>query len=103
SSPATIVRCRAGRRRRCSSSEQGGGCSARSGMGCRGYGGVVSTELTVTGVEPVTPAIRRVWFHSDDLSAFSGNDFTDRYVKLVFPKPGISYPEPLDLKKLRGI
>jgi NADPH-dependent ferric siderophore reductase len=43
-----------------------------------------------------------VWFHSDDLSAFVGSVSTDRYVKLVFPKPGVVYPEPLDVRALRG-
>ena len=42
-------------------------------------------QLTVTRTESVTPVIRRVWFHSDDLSAFTRSDWTDRYVKLQFP------------------
>lgn len=62
----------------------------------------MSTQLTVTRTEQLTPRLTRVWFHSNDLSAFEGNDSTDRYVKLVFPKPGVDYPEPLDLKALRG-
>ena len=43
------------------------------------------TELTVTATEAVTPVIRRVWFRSDDLSAFTQSGWTDRYVKLQFP------------------
>ena len=50
----------------------------------------------------VTPAIKRIHFRSDDLSAFHGSEQTDRYVKIVFPKPGVTYPEPLDLRALRG-
>ena len=42
-------------------------------------------QLTVTRTESVTPVIRRVWFRSDDLSAFTQSDWTDRYVKLQFP------------------
>ena len=42
-------------------------------------------QLTVTRTEAVTPVIRRVWFRSDDLSAFAESDWTDRYVKLQFP------------------
>jgi NADPH-dependent ferric siderophore reductase len=42
-------------------------------------------QLTVTRTEDMTPRIRRVWFHSDDLSAFAGSGWTDRYVKLQFP------------------
>jgi len=62
----------------------------------------VATQLTVTGSEAVTPVIRRVWFRSEDLSAFADSGWTDRYVKLVFPRPGVTYPEPLDVKALRG-
>ncbi|TSD49908.1 siderophore-interacting protein [Rhodococcus sp. KBS0724] len=62
----------------------------------------MTTYLTVTSSEPITPSLRRVWFHSDDLSAFVGSVSTDRYVKLVFPKPGVVYPEPLDVRALRG-
>lgn len=62
----------------------------------------VSTDLIVTSTELVTPTLRRVWFRSDDLSAFADSVDTDRYVKLVFPKPGVTYPEPLDMRALRG-
>ncbi|WP_368498994.1 siderophore-interacting protein [Herbiconiux sp. A18JL235] len=62
----------------------------------------MSTQLTVTEAGWFTPTIRRVTFHSDDLSAFEGSRFTDRYVKLLFPKPGVDYPETLDLRALRG-
>ncbi len=60
------------------------------------------TQLTVTRTVEITPALRRVWFSSDDLTAFAESEYTDRYVKLVFPRPGVSYPEPLDLRALRG-
>ena len=60
------------------------------------------TRLTVTGTSWVTPDVRRVHFRSDDLSAFAESRFTDRYVKIVFPKPGVVYPEPLDLRALRA-
>ncbi|MFC7486326.1 siderophore-interacting protein [Knoellia sp. CPCC 206453] len=62
----------------------------------------MATHLIVTSTEQLTPRLRRVWFRSNDLSAFDGNASTDRYVKLVFPKAGVVYPEPLDMKALRG-
>ncbi len=62
----------------------------------------MATHLVVTSTEQLTPRLRRLWFRSDDLSAFEGNVSTDRYVKLVFPKPGVAYPEPLDMRALRG-
>jgi NADPH-dependent ferric siderophore reductase len=63
----------------------------------------VATHLTVTKTEGLTPSLRRVWFESDDLSAFRDSGFTDRYVKLVFLKEGVDYPEPLDVRALRGV
>lgn len=62
----------------------------------------MTTYLTVTDAEMVTPRVRRLWFRSDDLSAFAESVHTDRYVKLVFPKAGVTYPEPLDIKAMRG-
>lgn len=59
------------------------------------------TVLTVTGSEMLTRALKRVRFRSDDMSAFAGSDFTDRYVKLIFPMPGVAYPEPLDMRVVR--
>lgn len=63
----------------------------------------MTTHLTVTATSWVTPDVRRIHFRSDDLSAFDGSEFTDRYVKLIFLKPGVTYPEPLDVRALRGI
>lgn len=60
----------------------------------------MTTHLTVTSAEQVTPEVRRLWFRSDDLSAFAESRFTDRYVKLVFPRPGVDYPT-LDMRELR--
>jgi NADPH-dependent ferric siderophore reductase len=62
-----------------------------------------ATRLTVTETLWLTPVLRRVRFRSDDLSAFAGSHFTDRYVKLVFPKPGLELPDDLDLRALRGV
>jgi NADPH-dependent ferric siderophore reductase len=61
----------------------------------------LATYLTVTEKEHITPSILRLWFHSDDLSAFADSDQTDRYVKLVFPKEGVDYPDPIDMRELR--
>ncbi|MCS5713151.1 siderophore-interacting protein [Herbiconiux sp. CPCC 205716] len=62
----------------------------------------MTTTLTVTGTTWVTPTIRRVHLHSADLSAFAESVFTDRYVKLIFPRPGVNYPDPIDVRALRG-
>ncbi|MGW1680820.1 siderophore-interacting protein [Saccharopolyspora sp. NPDC002376] len=63
----------------------------------------MTTYLTVTSAELVTSCLRRVWFRSDDLSAFADSACTDRYVKLIFPKEGVTYPDPIDVRALRGV
>ena len=59
------------------------------------------TKLTVTRTEELTPSLRRVWFRSDDLSAFAESTDTDRYVKLIFPQPGTVVPDDFDVKAAR--
>lgn len=59
------------------------------------------TRLEVLSTSPVSPALVRVDFRSDDLSAFGDSAFTDRYVKLVFLRDGVDYPEPLDIRTLQ--
>lgn len=61
------------------------------------------THLQVTRTEDRSPSLRRVWFHSDDLSAFTGSEDTDRYVKLLFPKPGVTLPTDVDVRQLRHV
>lgn len=63
---------------------------------------VLSTSLTVTGMSWITPTIRRIHLHTDDLSAFAESVHTDRYVKLVFPRPGVAYPANIDVRELRN-
>ncbi|MGI9824246.1 siderophore-interacting protein [Agromyces sp. Marseille-Q5079] len=59
-------------------------------------------RLAVTGATWITPNLRRLHLHGDDLSAFAASTFTDRYLKLVFPKPGVVYPEQIDVRELRA-
>ncbi|PPL17623.1 siderophore-interacting protein [Microterricola pindariensis] len=61
-----------------------------------------TTHFTVTGTSWITPSLRRVHLHSADLSAFAESAFADRYVKLVFPKPGVHYADQVDVRALRG-
>ncbi|KQX07274.1 MULTISPECIES: siderophore-interacting protein [unclassified Leifsonia] len=61
-----------------------------------------TTRFTVTATSWITPSLRRVSLRTDDLSGFTGSVFTDRYVKLVFPKPGVEYPDQIDVRELRG-
>jgi len=51
----------------------------------------------VLRVEPLTPQMIRVVFGGDGLVSFSAGEFTDHYVKLVFPPAGAAYDHPVDL------
>jgi len=62
-----------------------------------------TTRFTVTGTTWITPSIRRVHLRADDLSAFADSQATDRYLKLIFPKPGILYSGQIDIRAMRGI
>ena len=61
-----------------------------------------TTRFTVAATSWVTPSLRRFHLRTNDLSAFAGSNFTDRYVKLVFPQPGVDYPDQIDVRSLRG-
>ena len=57
---------------------------------------------TVLRTERVTPHMIRVVFGGEGLAGFSAGEYTDHYVKLQFPRPGVAYPEPFDLERIRA-
>lgn len=59
------------------------------------------TTLRVLRTERVTPHMIRVVAGGPGLRDFTDNDFTDSYVKLIFPVPGVGYPRPMDLRAIR--
>lgn len=59
------------------------------------------TTLTVARTERITPHMVRVVATGPDLAAFPDTEFTDRYVKILFPLPGVTYPEPFDMDAVR--
>ncbi len=62
----------------------------------------VTTHLgEVQRTEWITPHLIRVTLGGEGLASFVDNGFTDRYVKLVFPRPGVDYPEPFDVGRIR--
>lgn len=63
---------------------------------------MATTRFTVTATSWITPSLRRLRLQSDDLSAFAESGFTDRYVKLIFPKPGTTLPEQVDVRAMRS-
>src|ERR1700759_4830397 len=58
-------------------------------------------RLQVLRTERLTPHLRRVVLGGTGLAGVADNGFTDRYVKLVFPRPGVTYPEPFDMAEVR--
>jgi NADPH-dependent ferric siderophore reductase len=56
----------------------------------------------VRRTERLTPHMIRVVAGGDDLAAFPDTAFTDRYVKILFPRGGVAYPEPLDMDAVRA-
>jgi NADPH-dependent ferric siderophore reductase len=59
------------------------------------------TSLEVARTERLTPHMVRVVATGPELAAFPETEFTDRYVKILFPVPGVSYPDPLDMEAVR--
>ncbi|RAX15484.1 siderophore-interacting protein [Pseudarthrobacter sp. AG30] len=58
-------------------------------------------NLTVLRKEQLSPHMVRVIAGGDGFRDFVNNAFVDRYVKIVFPQPGVDYPSPLDLWTVR--
>lgn len=52
--------------------------------------------LEVLRTERVSEHMVRVHAGGPGFAGFVLNDFTDRYVKIAFPRPGVTYPEPFD-------
>ncbi|MDJ1132235.1 siderophore-interacting protein [Streptomyces iconiensis] len=56
----------------------------------------------VVRTEQLTPHMVRVVLGGEGLANFTAGDCTDHYVKLLFPVPGVSYPEPFDIAQIRA-
>jgi NADPH-dependent ferric siderophore reductase len=58
-------------------------------------------NLTVIRREELSPHMVRIVAGGEGFADFTNIDFVDRYVKLVFPQPGVEYSAPLDLWSIR--
>ncbi|WP_278264216.1 siderophore-interacting protein [Nocardia sp. AG03] len=58
-------------------------------------------SVTVVRKQWLTPHLVRV-VGTVEPDGFRPNEFTDAYVKLIFPVPGVTYPEPFDLDTVRA-
>ncbi|TDC81106.1 siderophore-interacting protein [Micromonospora sp. KC606] len=60
---------------------------------------VTSARVVRTG-RP-TPHLVRLVLGGDELAGLPVGEFTDHYIKIIFPVPGVAYPEPMDLAAIR--
>ncbi|GAA1950641.1 siderophore-interacting protein [Amycolatopsis minnesotensis] len=65
-------------------------------------GGRPVTRLTVLRTERLTPHMLRIVAGGPGLAAFTPNEFTDAYVKVLFKVDGVTYPEPFDIDTVRA-
>ncbi|MEV6926345.1 siderophore-interacting protein [Dactylosporangium sp. NPDC051485] len=56
----------------------------------------------VERVERLTPNLHRVVLGGPGLDRFAPGEHTDHYVKLLFPRPGVQYPQPFDPAAVRA-
>jgi len=74
----------------------------RSRVGGRGEGrGGATLKVTVARTEQLSPTMVRVVLTGADLANFTMNEFSDAYVKLIYPRAGVEYPDPIDMKAIR--
>ncbi|KAA9151681.1 siderophore-interacting protein [Amycolatopsis acidicola] len=61
-----------------------------------------AVKLRVLRTQQLTPHMIRVVAGGEGLARFQPNEFTDAYVKVLFPVPGVQYPEPFDMGVIRA-
>ncbi|MEU8155556.1 siderophore-interacting protein [Micromonospora sp. NPDC048986] len=59
------------------------------------------TSAQVLRTERPTPHLIRLVLGGDELVGLPVGEFTDHYIKVVFPQQGVAYPQPLDLAAIR--
>lgn len=58
-------------------------------------------EARVVRTERNTPHMVRVVLGGEALAGLGIGEFTDQYIKLLFPAEGVTYPEPFDMERIR--
>ncbi|WP_436771520.1 siderophore-interacting protein [Yinghuangia sp. YIM S09857] len=59
-------------------------------------------DLVVRETRWITPHMVRVTAGGEGFAGFADNGYSDAYVKVLFPRPGVTYPEPLDMQAVRA-
>src|SRR5215475_5324422 len=55
-------------------------------------------RLRVRRLTRITPWVTRMVAGGPGLSSFHENGFTDAYVRILFPRVGVAYPEDFDMR-----
>ncbi|ORT59978.1 siderophore-interacting protein [Streptomyces sp. CB03238] len=58
-------------------------------------------EARVVRTERLTPHMVRIVLGGEGLAEFAADEFSDHYIKLLFPAAGVTYPEPFDMARIR--
>lgn len=61
----------------------------------------VAMRTEVRRSEPIGESMIRVVLGGGELERFTASPCTDSYVKLVFLRPGVEYPQPLDVNAIK--
>ncbi|WP_433386960.1 siderophore-interacting protein [Micromonospora sp. KLBMP9576] len=61
---------------------------------------MVTTARVLRTLRP-TPHLIRLVLGGEELVGLPVGEFTDHYIKIIFPVPGVRYPEPMDLDAIR--
>ncbi|MFF8270131.1 siderophore-interacting protein [Streptomyces sp. NPDC016562] len=61
----------------------------------------VGTAVVVR-TERLSPHMVRIVLGGEGLAGFGAGEFTDHYVKILFPAEGVSYPTPWNLEQIRA-
>ncbi|WP_446210935.1 siderophore-interacting protein [Micromonospora sp. IBSANI012] len=59
------------------------------------------TSARVLRTERPTPHLIRLVLGGEELVGLPVGEYTDHYIKIVFPAPGVDHPRPLDLAAIR--
>jgi NADPH-dependent ferric siderophore reductase len=62
-----------------------------------------ATLAHVLRVERITPHMVRIVLGGPGLAGITAGQYTDHYIKLLFPPDGVVYPEPFDLQQIREL
>ncbi|MEU9510073.1 siderophore-interacting protein [Micromonospora sp. NPDC048170] len=59
------------------------------------------TTARVLRTSRPTPHLVRLVIGGEELAGLPVGEYTDHYIKIVFPVPGVAYPTPMDLNAIR--